>query len=447
MPPSITVRFAPSPTGNIHIGNARTALLNWLFALKTGGQFVLRFDDTDSERSKVEYAVAIAQDLAWLGIHPHRVEYQSKRFDRYTAAAEKLRTLNRLYACYETADELERRRKRQLARGQPPVYDRAALRLSPEERAGFERAGRKPHWRFRLERRDIVWDDLVRGRQHIDTATLSDPVLVREDGNYLYTLTSVIDDIEFGVSHVIRGEDHVVNTAVQIEIIEALGAPVPRFAHHSLLTGADGKGLSKRLGSLSIAGLREAGIEAMTVASHAALLGTSDPVVPHAHMDTLVQGFDLAKLSRAPARFAEADLRALNGKLLHSLPYGDVADELSELGISDGEAFWNAVRGNVTVLAEAKDWQRIVHGPITAAIADDDREFLARAREALPPEPWDEGTWSQWILVLRNRETRRRGRALFMPLRLALTGRDHGPELQALLPLIGRQQALERLAA
>ncbi len=442
-----TVRFAPSPTGRIHIGNARTALLNWLFALKTGGQFILRFDDTDSERSRVEYADAISEDLEWLGIHPHRVEHQSKRFDRYAAAAEKLKELHRLYACYETADELERRRRRQLARGQPPVYDRAALKLTLEERAGLEQKGRRPHWRFRLEHRDIVWDDLIRGRQHIDTATLSDPVLVREDGSHLYTLTSVVDDIEFSVSHVIRGEDHVVNTAVQIEIIEALGAVAPQFAHHSLLTGADGQSLSKRLGSLSIAGLREAGIEAMTIVSHAALIGTSDPVAPHSRIDTLVEGFALGKLSRAPARFAESDLKVLNGKLLHGLAYADVADELAAIGISDGEALWNAVRGNLTVLAEAKDWQRIVLGPITPAIADDDREFLLRARDALPPEPWDESTWPQWTLVLRNRETHRRGKALFRPLRLALTGRDHGPELQALLPLIGRRRALERLAA
>ncbi|MDP9138775.1 MAG: glutamate--tRNA ligase [Pseudomonadota bacterium] len=440
-----TVRFAPSPTGHIHIGNARTALLNWLLALKTGGQFILRFDDTDRDRSKPEYAAAIAADLAWLGIHPHRVEHQSERVDRYAAAAERLKARGRLYACYETADELERRRKRQLTRGQPPVYDRAALQLSPQQREEFAAEGRKPHWRFKLDHRNVAWDDLVRGRQHIDTATLSDPVLVREDGSFLYTLTSVVDDIEFGISHVIRGEDHVVNTAVQIEITEALGGSVPHYAHHSLLTGADGKGLSKRLGSLSIAGLREAGIDARAIASHAALLGTSDPVAPHARMETLVQGFDLAKLSRAPARFAESELQALNAKLLHGLPYAEVADKLSALAISGGEALWNAVRGNITVLAEVKDWQRIVNGDIAPAIADGDRAFLARAREALPPDPWDAGTWSQWTGALKNTETARQGKQLFMPLRMALTGREHGPELAALLPLIGRQRALERL--
>ena len=440
-----TVRFAPSPTGNIHIGNARTALLNWLLALKTGGQFILRFDDTDRERSTAEYADAIARDLAWLGIHPHRVEHQSRRFERYAAAADTLKARDRLYACYETAEELERRRKRQLARGQPPVYDRAALELSPARRAELETEGRKPHWRFKLEHRAVTWNDLVRGQQNIDTATLSDPVLVREDGSFLYTLPSVVDDIDFGISHVIRGEDHVVNTAVQIEITEALGGSLPQYGHHSLLTGADGQGLSKRLGSLSIAAWREAGIEAMAIVSHAALLGTSDPVVPHARLDTLVDGFDLAKLSRAPARFAEAELRALNGKLLHGLPYGDVADELSALGISEAEALWNAVRGNITVLAEVKDWQRIVHGDITPAVADGDREFLARARDVLPPDPWDAHTWSQWTLALKNGETARRGKMLFMPLRMALTGREHGPELAALLPLIGRRRALERL--
>jgi glutamyl-tRNA synthetase len=441
-----TVRFAPSPTGLIHIGNARTAIFNWLMALRTGGQFILRFDDTDRERSKVEYAVAIAQDLAWLGVHPHRVEYQSQRFHRYAAEAENLKKSGRLYACYETADELERRRRRQLARGLPPVYDRAALNLSMQKQQDLEKEGRKPHWRFKLAHRNVAWDDLVRGRQSIDTATLSDPVLVREEGSYLYTLPSVVDDIDFGITHVIRGEDHVVNTAVQIEIIEALGGRVPRFAHHSLLTGADGRGLSKRLGSLSIRALREAGIEAMAIASHAALLGTSDPVVPHAHFDTLVQGFDLAKLSRTPARFAEAELKSLNGRLLHSLPYPEVADELSELGIDNGEALWNAVRGNITVLSEVKDWHHIVAGEIVPAIAEDDRDFLIRARKALPPEPWDGSTWSQWTLVLKNQETGRQGKALLRPIRQALTGRDQGPELAALLPLIGRQKALERLA-
>lgn len=435
------VRFAPSPTGYIHIGNARTAILNWLFARKTGGQFILRYDDTDTARSTEAFAEAIATDLDWLGIRPDRVEWQSRRLAEYDAAATRLKTIGRLYPCYETPDELERRRKRQLARGLPPVYDRAALKLSAEERARLEAEGRRPHWRFRLDGRMIGWTDLIRGPQHIDTSGLSDPVLVREDGSFLYTLPSVIDDIDFGITHVIRGEDHVVNTAVQIEITEALGGTVPAYAHHSLLTDGDGKGLSKRLGSLSIRAMREQGLEAMAVVSHAALLGTSDNIHPCADYSELIEGFDLAKLSRAPARFDEAELTQLNARLLHHLPWERVRDRLPHCS----EALWLAVRGNITRLSDTEMWRRVIEGPVAPVIAAGDRDFIAQARSALPPEPWDDSTWKQWTDALKT-ITGRTGRMLFMPLRLALTGLDHGPELGRLLPLIGRVRALERLA-
>lgn len=434
------VRFAPSPTGRIHIGNARTAILNWLLARKTGGQFVLRYDDTDTARSTEEFARGIAEDVAWLGIVPDRVEYQSRRFARYDEVANGLRAALRLYPCYETADELDRRRKRQLARGAAPVYDRAALKLTPEDRARLEAEGRKPHWRFRLDGRVVEWNDLIRGPQHIDTTSLSDPVLVREDGSYLYTLPSVIDDIDFGISHVIRGEDHVVNTAVQIEITEALGGAVPAYAHHSLLTGADGKGLSKRLGSLSIASMREQGLEAMAVVSHAALLGTSDNIHPCADYAELVAGFDLAKLSRAPARFDEVDLAHLNAKLLHHLPWEAVKDRLG----FGSETFWMAVRGNLEKLSDSKTWHDIVTNGIKPVIAAEDQAMVAQARSLLPPEPWDATTWKTWTDAVKE-AAGRKGKALFMPLRLALTGLDHGPELAQLLPLIGREKALERL--
>jgi glutamyl-tRNA synthetase len=434
------LRFAPSPTGRIHIGNSRTAILNWLYARKSGGSFVLRYDDTDLERSKPEFATGIAQDLDWLGIKPDRVEYQSRRFDVYRAAAEKLKAAGRLYACYETADELERRRKRQLARHQPPVYDRAALELSDEDRQALEAQGRKPHWRFKLEHRIVEWNDLIRGPQHIDTTNLSDPVLVRGDGTYLYTLPSVVDDIDFAITHVIRGEDHVVNTAVQIELYEALGGRAPTFAHHSLLTGADGQGLSKRLGSLSIASLREQGLEAMAVVSHAALLGTSDSIHPCADYRELIDGFDLHKLSRAPARFDENELRGLNARLLHMLPYAAVKDRLP----FGDEAFWLAVRGNLSTLADAQHWHNIVSGTVTPVIADEDRDFISIAARLLPAAPWTSETWRAWAESIKA-ETGRRGKALFMPLRLALTGLDHGPELALLLPLIGREQTMKRL--
>ena len=435
-----TVRFAPSPTGRIHIGNARTAIVNWLFARKTGGQFVLRYDDTDTARSTEEFARGIAADLDWLGIVPDRVEYQSKRIVHYDEAAQGLRAKGRLYPCYETADELDRRRKRQLARGLPPVYDRTALKLSDEERAKLAAEGRKPHWRFKLDGRKVTWDDLIRGPQHIDTTALSDPVLVREDGSYLYTFTSVADDIELGISHVIRGEDHVVNTAVQIEITEALGGPVPRYAHHSLLTGADGKGLSKRLGSLSIASMREAGLEAMAVVSHAALLGTSDNIHPCKDYSELVAGFDLAKLSRAPARFDEMELRHLNAKLLHMTDWESVKDRL-DYGSPE---FWTVIRGNIETLADSKLWRDIVTNRINPVVSPEDRDFVTVAAGLLPPSPWDGSTWKTWTEAVKS-ATGRKGKGLFMPLRLTLTSLDHGPELAQLLPLIGRDKALERL--
>jgi glutamyl-tRNA synthetase len=442
---TVTVRFAPSPTGRIHIGNARTAILNWLFRLKHMGVFILRYDDTDADRSTQEFADAILRDLHWMGIEPDRIEHQSKRFTRYNEAAQRLKDLGLLYPCYEAADEIERRRKRQLGRGLPPIYDRAALKLGPDERRVLEAEGRRPHWRFKLAHRMVSWDDQIRGPQHIDTSSLSDPVLVREDGSYLYTLPSVVDDIDFGISQVIRGEDHVVNTAVQIEIFEALKGSAPQFAHHSLLTGADGKGLSKRLGSLSIDDLRASGLEPMAVVSHAALLGTSDAIVPHRHMESLVEKFELSKLSRAPARFDEAELRSLNAKLLHSVPYEEVVHELRALGIEDGPRFWEAVRGNLTTISDAKQWHDVVHRRLPGAEAKD-REFLMEAMRLLPPEPWDSGVWQRWSGALKEK-TGRKGKDLFRPLRLALTGLDHGPELAALLPLIGRAEVERRLSS
>jgi glutamyl-tRNA synthetase len=434
------VRFAPSPTGRMHIGNARTAILNWLFARKTGGQFILRYDDTDTARSTEEFARGIATDLLWLGIVPDRVEYQSKRFGRYADAANELKAAGRLYPCYEAADELDRRRKRQLARGLPPVYDRAALKLTDKDRALLEAQGRRPHWRFKLDHRIVEWTDLVRGRQHIDTVSLSDPVLVREDGSYLYTLPSAVDDIDFGVSHVIRGEDHVVNAAVQIEITEALGGTPPAYAHHSLLTGADGKGLSKRLGSLSIAAMREEGLEAMAVVSHAALLGTSSNIHPCANYDELIGSFDLAKLSRAPARFDEAELVHLNERLLHMTTWNAVRDRLG----FGSEAFWMAIRGNLKKLADSKDWNDIITNRVNPVVALQDRDLIEVAAKLLPPSPWDATTWKSWTEAVKA-ATGRKGKDLYMPLRLALTGLDHGPELAQLLPLIGRENALERL--
>ncbi len=437
------VRFAPSPTGRIHIGNARTALLNYLFAKRAGGQFILRYDDTDLERSTREFADGIAIDIEWLGIKPDQVIRQSERFDLYNEAADRLRAMGRLYACYETEDELERKRKRQAARHLPPVYDRAALKLTAEEKAALEAEGRTPHWRFQLEDRSVEWNDLVRGPSHVDSASLSDPVLIRADGSYLYTLPSVVDDIERGVTHVIRGEDHVTNTGVQIQIFEALSGRSPQFGHHNLLTNASGEGLSKRLGHFSIASLREADMEPMAVASLAVLVGSSEAVRAVPTMDELAALVDLARLSRAPAKFDEHELDGLNAKLLHQLEYADVLRRLNSLGIADGEAFWLAIRGNVARLADAVLWSGVIAGPVTRP-EDLDPDFLRTAADLLPPEPWDQETWGQWTAKVKE-ATGRKGKELFMPLRLALTGIDHGPELKLLLPLIGEAKARDRL--
>jgi glutamyl-tRNA synthetase len=439
---SVTVRFAPSPTGRLHAGNIRTALFNYLFARARGGHLVLRLDDTDRQRSTEEFADGIREDLAWLGLAWALEARQSERSALYARAVEHLKRKGRLYPAYETPEELELKRKRQLARGKPPVYDRAALKLSEEEKAKLEAEGRKPHWRFLLEQRDVAWDDLVRGRQHVDAASLSDPVLVRNDGTYLYTLPSVADDIALGITHVIRGEDHVANTAPQIQLFEALDAKPPAFGHHSLLVGADGQALSKRDRSLAIEGLRTGGIEALAVASYVATLGTSDAVAPHASLDELVSGFDLAKLSRAPARFDANELRLLNAKLLHALPYRAVADRLQAMGVGGGEAFWEAVRGNLAVLTDAKFWWRVVQGPLAPVIADP--ALCRKAAQLLPPEPWDGNVWMAWSAAVKE-ATGAKGKALFGPLRLALTGREDGPELKQLLPLIGRDRASARL--
>jgi glutamyl-tRNA synthetase len=437
------VRFAPSPTGLIHIGNARTALLNALFARREGGSFVLRFDDTDVARSKREYADAISQDLEWLGIAPDEVVRQSERFALYDEVAQRLRDLGRLYACYETPDELDRRRKRQLARGLPPVYDRAALSLTDDDKRALEAEGRRPHWRFLLDHETIAWTDLVRGESHVDCASLSDPVLIREDQTYLYTLPSVADDIALGVTHIIRGEDHVTNTAVQIQLFNVLGAEPATFGHHNLLTTASGEGLSKRLGHLSLAALREQGFEPAAVASLAVLVGSSDSVRAVADLDELARLVEFSHISRAPAKFDEHELDALNARLVHEMPYEQAAPRLAALGIGGGEAFWNAVRGNLGKLLDASTLWPIVEGPIAPRIEDPD--FCATAARVLPEGAVTEATWKAWTDAIKA-ETGMKGRALFMPLRLALTGQDHGPELAPLLPLIGRDKILRRLA-
>ena len=437
---AVTVRFAPSPTGKLHVGNVRAALWNWLFARKSGGRFILRIDDTDQERSAKAYEDGIRADLEWLGLDYDDTFSQSARFDRYDAAAAKLKEAGLLYPCYETAEELDRKRKLQRARGLPPVYDRAALKLTAKEAAALEAEGRKPHWRFKLSQSPARWADLIRGETTVDTASVSDPVLIREDGVYLYTLPSCVDDIDSAVTHVMRGEDHVTNTGVQIELIRALGGEPPQFAHHSLLVGADGQGLSKRLGSLSIEGMREAGLEPAAITSLLARLGTADPVTPEPDLAALAEGFDFARLGRAPARFDEAELEALNGKLLHDAPFEAYEARLSALGVE--RPLWEAVRGNLTKLEDAGRWADIVCGEIDPVIED---RALTDAAAELVPDTLDDESWSAFTAALKEK-TGAKGKKLFMPLRLALTGEARGPEMAALFPLIGPEKARGRLS-
>jgi len=439
-----TLRFAPSPTGYLHIGNARTALWNWLLAKQAGGIFILRLDDTDRERSTEAYADAIREDLGWLGIAPDRFERQSDRIGRYSLAFESLKAAGLVYPAYETPDELDRRRKRLQARGLPPVYDRAALKLTAEERAALEAEGRKPHWRFRLSGAAVTWEDGVRGTAHIETSALSDPVLVREDGTVLYTFASVVDDIEMDVTDVVRGEDHVANTGVQIELFKALGAAPPRFAHHNLIVAATGEEMSKRKGTLSLRSFREAGAEATAVASVAVLTGTSNSVRPLQYLGDLKDVIALDQLSRAPTKFDPAEIMVLTAKTLHEMPYGDVKQRLAAFGLppAQAEPFWLAVRGNIATLGDVAAWRDRVFGAAAGEISEPD--YIAQALAHLPPEPWDATTWQNWTESVKL-ATGRKGKALYMPLRQAITGLDHGPELAALLPLMGRAKVLARL--
>ncbi len=434
----IITRFAPSPTGHLHVGNIRAALHNWLWARQTGGRFLLRLDDTDLERSRPEYAESIRADLGWLELGWDDEVRQSDRFALYEARFDQLRASGHVYPAYETPDELDLRRKILLGRGLPPIYERA----SADQIATYKAEGRTPHWRFKLDHdQPIAWTDLIRGDQHFDPKLLSDPVIRRADGSWLYMLPSVIDDIDMGVTHVLRGEDHVSNTATQIQMFVAMGAAVPAFAHEALLTGAEGK-LSKRLGSLGVAHFREAGLEPMAILSLLARLGSSQPVEPFTEIAPLIATFDFAHFGRAPARFDEGELAALNQKIVHQLPYAAVADRLPA---GMGEAGWAAISPNLETVAQAADWWGVVTGPIVAhAIADEDRDFIAAAHRILADLPFGDGIWRAVTDALKT-ETGRKGKTLFLPLRRALTGRDHGPDMAQLLPLIGRGEALSRL--
>ncbi len=436
---TVTTRFAPSPTGWIHVGNLRTALMNYLIARKSGGQFILRLDDTDQERSKEEYADGIKADLDWLGLHWDRVERQSLRMDRYRETADQLRDAGRFYECFETPVELDLKRKKLLNMGRPPVYDRTSLALDEAGRAAMRAEGREGYWRFLLNQNRIEWTDGILGPISIDAASVSDPVLIRADGQVLYTFASSVDDIDMGVSFIVRGADHVTNTATQIQIMEALGGTPPSFAHHSLLTGPQGEELSKRLGTLSLRDLRARGVEPMALLSLMARLGSSKPVELIGSMEELVDTFDISAFGSAPTKFDAEDLFPLTRHYVQGLPFVAVADRIAALGVPDdtAQAFWAVAKGNITVLADLGDWWALFRDGAEPLVDEGDREFVRQALAMLPPQPWTQTTWGDWTAAVKE-ATGRKGKDLFRPLRRAMTGRDAGPEMADVMPLLHR---------
>lgn len=432
-----TTRFAPSPTGYLHVGNLRTALMNYLIARKSGGTFILRIDDTDPERSKQEYVDAIQRDLEWLGLTWDRMERQSERLGRYAEAADALRSKGRFYEAFETPVELDLKRKKQLNMGRPPVYDRAALGLTEDEKTALRAERGDGVWRFKLHHERIEWVDGILGDISIDAASVSDPVLIRGDGQVLYTLASVVDDTEMGVTNVVRGSDHVTNTATQIQIIKALGGSVPNFAHHSLLTGPQGESLSKRLGSLSLRDFREQGVEPMALLSLLARLGSSDPIELQPSLDDLAEHFDPSRFGSAPTKFDQADLFPLTARVLHDRPYADVSVDIAALGVPDdiAPAFWDVMRANITTMADLAPWWEICRDGADPIIAAEDADFVKEAMSLLPDAPFDGDTWSSWTAAVKD-ATGRKGKGLFMPLRLAVTGQARGPDMSSLMPLM-----------
>lgn len=434
----VLVRFAPSPTGWIHVGNVRTALMNYLFAKHHGGDFMLRIDDTDLERSKAEYEQGIQEDLKWLGLEWDTFAKQSERFDRYELAKEKLIADGRLYACYETADEIDVKRKMMASRGLPPLYDRAALKLTDADKQKLESEGRKPHYRFKMNHAPIIWDDMVRGKVEFDGAKISDPVLIREDGVALFTLSTSVDDGELNITHIIRGEDHVSNTAVQVQIMEALGHALPRFGHMALLKMKEGK-ISKREGGGDIRSLRGEGVFPLALSSYLAKIGTSDAIELAESLKSLTEQFAIEKLGRAMANYDPEELARMNQKLLHHMSFAD-AKPLLDATVT--EEFWNQIRGNLKSLAEVKDWVELLHHPLTPVI--EDAAFTDQAATMLPEGQWGEHSWDEFVNKVKE-ATGRKGKDLFMPLRMALTARHDGPELKALFALLGREKAQKRL--
>ncbi|MBX9725849.1 MAG: glutamate--tRNA ligase, partial [Rickettsiales bacterium] len=439
---NVLVRFAPSPTGWLHVGNVRTAIANFLFAKSLGGKFMLRIDDTDRARSEAQYEAGLKEDLAWLGVHWDVLEKQSDRFARYELAKADLIAKGRLYPCYETAEEIDIKRKMLIGRGLPPIYDRSALNDTPEKRAEYEAQGRTPHWRFKLDAAPIIWEDMVRGKVEFDGSKLSDPVMFREDGVVLFTFATSVDDGELGITHIIRGEDHVSNTAMQVQIMQAMGHEIPTFGHMALLKMKEGK-ISKRVGGGDIRSLRDGGIFPLVLMSYLAKIGTSDAIELADSMEALISNFAISKLGRAMANYDPLELERLNQKLLHQMPFADVAPQLAARGMSTIDAtFWEAIKANLTTIDDTKDWWEVLHQPITPVI--EDKAFADEAAACLPVGEWNEASWDVLVNAVKEK-TGRKGKELFMPLRLALTGREHGPEMKTVLALLGRDRAEKRL--
>ena len=436
------VRFAPSPTGYLHIGNFRTALINFLFAKNKNGHFMLRIDDTDDERSLKKYEDAIKEDLSWVGINWDSLEKQSSRLSYYDQALQKLLDKKRAYPCYETAEELSLKRKKQLSSGKPPIYDRSALNLSDSDIADLKAKGRSPHYRFLLDHKDVNWNDLVKGDSRYNMSNLSDPVIIREDGRVIYTLASVVDDIDFEVTDILRGEDHMTNSAAQIQLFEALESSPPNLGHLSLLTDISGAGLSKRMGSISLRDLKDEGFQPMAISSLLSKVGTSDAVEIFRDINQIISDFDISKFGKSKPKFDKNELRGLNSKLFKMLDFSDISNQLKKFNFKISSDFWELVKGNIENLEELELWWNIIYGNIEPKYNDEN--FLNTALETLPEGNFDKNTWTNWTSILME-ETGRKGKELYNPLRMCLTGQNKGPEMATLVFLMGREKVLERL--
>ncbi len=438
-------RFAPSPTGKIHIGNARSAILNWVYCKQNKGEFILRIDDTDQNRSSKEYENNIKSDLQWLGIEWSYSFNQSSRSNVYNDKIEFLKNKKRLYPCFETAEELALKKKSLLSSGKPPIYDRSSLNLSEEEINQKIKSGKKPHWRFKLETDQIFWNDLIKGDVSFDPKNLSDPILIREDGTLLYHLPSVIDDIQENITHIIRGEDHIANTAYHIQIFKALKSTIPIFAHHPFLIDDKGKGFSKRMGSLTIENFKTEGFENITLLNYFLFIGSSKNIDPIKDLNKIINKFDINNLSKSSAKYSKDSLVSLNKDTIKLFSFDEIKYKLNNIKNNlQNENFWCFVKNNITFINQISNWEKVITTINSYKDLNIDKNFIDIAADQLPDEPFDEKTWDIWTSKIKEK-TGLKGKDLFMPLRLMLTGKTHGPELKYFMPLFDKNGILEKL--